>query len=208
MSAHNPDQPGDETSSNDEFKAASEGSAEQEGQSSAEPPVDMFQFKRQQERIRELESKLNDYDIKFIEARAFVKKMESEVEQIRSRAERDSQKVVDQKISKIFLELIPIADNFELSLKSIASSTALDPSFVQGIRMMYQIFTDSLKRAGLERIKTEGEPFDPNFHEALMSTTVDSQDKDGCVVQELKAGYAFAGQTLRPAQVSVGRFEG
>lgn len=208
MSAHNPDQPGDETSSSDEFKAAAEPAAEQDAQPSAEPPVDMFQFKRQQERIRELESKLNDYDIKFIEARAFIKKMESEIEQIRSRAERDSQKTVDQKIAKIFLELIPIADNFELSLKSIVSSASVDPSFVQGIRMMHQIFMESLKRAGLERIKTEGEPFDPNVHEALLSATVDSKDKDGCVVQELKAGYAFAGQTLRPAQVSVGRFEG
>lgn len=200
MSAQNSDQsePLDPTEATSEVKP-------QEADSSSEPAVDIFQFKRQQDRIRELESKVNDYDIKFIEARGFIKKMESEVELIRSRAERDSQKVVSQKVSKVFLELIPIADNFELSLKNAEANSSLDPSFLQGIRMMHQLFSDSLKRAGLERIKTEGESFDPNFHEALLSIPVESAEQDGRVMQELKAGYSYAGQTLRPAQVAVGR---
>ncbi len=200
MSAQNSDQsePLESNEANSEVKP-------QEAQSPSEPAVDMFQFKRQQDRIRELESKVNDYDIKFIEARGFIKKMESEVELIRSRAERDSQKVVAQKVSKVFLELIPIADNFELSLKNAEANASLDPSFVQGIRMMHQLFSDALKKAGLERIKTEGEFFDPNFHEALMSVPVESSEQDGRVMQELKAGYSYAGQTLRPAQVAVGR---
>ena len=57
-----------------------------------------------------------------------------------------------------------------------------------------------LKDIGVEKIKTVGEKFDPNFHEAV--ETADLKDKEeGTIVEELKPGYTFNGKLLRPASV-------
>ena len=63
---------------------------------------------------------------------------------------------------------------------------------------------DTLVKQGLERIDPAGEPFDPNFHEAVMHEPADGDDDPGSVVAEvLRTGYAWKGRVLRPAMVKV-----
>jgi len=158
------------------------------------------------EKIKTLEAKISEFDRKFIEARAYVKKLESEVEQIRLRTERDAQKNIDQKVSDIASKLLPIVDSFELSLRAAKQSKSDFESFVKGNEMILVQIEEAFRSIGLERICTIDEKFDPSIHEALMNEIVDSADRDGVVIQELKAGYRLGAHVVRPAQVSVGQF--
>ncbi len=153
-------------------------------------------------RAKRLEEKVLEYEAKFDDARSYIKKMEEEVAHIRARSARDQQKAIDQKTSDFFMQIIPVVDNFELSLKAVEKETG---PLVDGVRMIHRQFQEVLKKAGLEKVETKGMVFDPNFHEALTMMTVQDESQDGHIIDEVKAGYKFKDQVVRPAQVIVGR---
>jgi molecular chaperone GrpE len=61
-----------------------------------------------------------------------------------------------------------------------------------------------LKDIGVERIKTVGEKFNPNFHEAILVDNASDKEED-TVIEELKAGYTLCGKLLRPAMVKIAK---
>lgn len=153
-------------------------------------------------RMKDLETKVLDYEERLAGIREYLKKMETEIRDVRLRAERDQQKAVDQKIGQFFTELLPVLDNLELSLKACEGQ---DHSIVNGVKMISSQLAEFFKRAGLERLKVQGKAFDPHLHEALMTREVKNPEDDGQVIEELKAGYRFKESIIRPAQVVVGK---
>ena len=78
----------------------------------------------------------------------------------------------------------------------------------EGVELLYKQLLDTLSRAGVVPIESEGKPFDPHLHEAL-SRREDTNHEVDTVVQELRRGYLFKDRLLRPAQVIVAvKFEG
>jgi len=73
----------------------------------------------------------------------------------------------------------------------------------EGVGLVERKFLKVLEGVGLERLDPSGQPFDPNAHEAVMTTPTPSQDFDGTVAMVFQAGYRLAGMLLRPARVSV-----
>lgn len=153
-------------------------------------------------KIEDLERKVADYETKISSIRTYVKNLESEMEQARLRAQRDQQRLVDQKLSHFFRDSLQVMDNFDLCLKSAASEKG---PLVDGLKMIHQQMTEVFKSAELVRLQTKGEVFNPEIHEAITTVPVDSEDKDGIIVDELKSGYRFKDAIIRPAQVIVGK---
>src|SRR3989344_5859100 len=82
-------------------------------------------------------------------------------------------------------ELLPVIDNFERSLGHVPKDLA-DNDFVKGVSVVVKQFEKTLADIGVERIKTIGEPFDPQVHEAI---SVDGEGSHEIVSEELQAGY-------------------
>ena len=102
-------------------------------------------------------------------------------------------------ISKLFL----VTDNFDMALD--AMETAEDKEAVMnGIKMVQKEFHRILEDNGVEKIKTEGEQFDPNVHEAVFAEET-TEYPDGMIVEEVRPGYMLNGRLLRPAQVKVAK---
>ncbi len=98
-------------------------------------------------------------------------------------------------------KLLPILDTIERADKSfqeIEDCKQLKESF-EAIKKQ---FADTLEKIGLEKIKTVGEEFDPNLHEAVMQTPTDEHE-DHHVISELQSGYKLHDRTVRPAMVNV-----
>lgn len=72
-----------------------------------------------------------------------------------------------------------------------------------GVELVERKLAGVLAAAGLERVGTEGERFDPNVHEAVTSVPAPTVEQDHRVASIMQPGYRFAGQLLRPARVSV-----
>jgi molecular chaperone GrpE len=74
---------------------------------------------------------------------------------------------------------------------------------VAGVELVERKLARALSAAGLERLGAEGEPFDPNVHEAVTSMPASSAKQDHQVASVMQPGYRFGGALLRPARVAV-----
>ena len=122
----------------------------------------------------------------------------AEFENARRRSERDRLDFVQYAAMDLVRSIVPVLDDFERALKV---ETA-DQNYAKGVELIYQRLADTLKKAGLEPIETEGKPFDPNVHEAVQRVPTDEAE-DQTVLGELQRGYNFKGKLLRPAWVRV-----
>jgi len=101
--------------------------------------------------------------------------------------------------ANVVAELLPVIDNFERALKHVPKDLEGN-DYVKGVQAVVKQFEKTLADLGVERIKTVGEPFDPNLHEA-----VSTEGDDQIISEELQAGYRVGDQVIRHAMVKVGQ---
>lgn len=125
----------------------------------------------------------------------------ADYENFRKRTRRDIEDANRKGLERALLEVLPVADNLERALGVVESSA--DPkAIVDGVEMVLRSFSESLERLGVERVPGEGQPFDPNVHEAIQQ--VPSEDAaPGTVVNVLVPGYRLGSKLLRAAMVAV-----
>jgi molecular chaperone GrpE len=100
-------------------------------------------------------------------------------------------------------QLVPVLDNLE---RALASSQEEEANLAEGVRLVYEELSSVLERNGIESYEPAGEPFDPEWHEAMMTRPA-SAEEAGKVLDVLEKGYRLDGQVLRPARVVVGKEE-
>ncbi len=79
-----------------------------------------------------------------------------------------------------------------------------DQNLVRGVVLVLDELNSTLGRAGVESYDPNGEPFDPNLHEAVSAQEAEGTDS-GTVIETLDRGYRLDGQVLRPARVVVSK---
>ena len=102
--------------------------------------------------------------------------------------------------ASVLEQLLPIVDNLERAIKHAPTDLA-DHDYVKGVQAVVKQFEKTFADLGVERIKTVGEPFDPELHNA-----VSMEEGDGSrevVSEELQAGYKLGDQVIRHAMVRV-----
>jgi molecular chaperone GrpE len=115
------------------------------------------------------------------------------------RTEQERQDFSRYANADLILSLLPILDDLDRALDSVPPKLA-KADWVDGVRLVDRKFRTTLESQGLTPIKALGEPFDPNFHEALRQ----DKGKEGMVVEEFQKGYIMHDRLLRPAKVVVG----
>lgn len=132
----------------------------------------------------------------------------ADAENLRRRIEREKQEFTKYAISGFAKDLLAVADNMDRTLTAIkpedrTAHSALD-QLVIGIELTRGELQNTLKKHGVDVVATVGQPFDPNFHQAV--TEVETQDHaPGTVVEQFSAGYKIGDRLLRPAMVSVAK---
>ncbi|MBM7569612.1 nucleotide exchange factor GrpE [Aquibacillus albus] len=128
-------------------------------------------------------------------------RVQAEYDNFRKRTQREKESDLKYKSQSIVTELLPVVDNFERALNVELKDESAN-SFVEGMEMVYRQLTDTLKKEGVEEIKTEGEQFDPHLHQAVMQVEDDQYDSN-VIVEELQKGYKLKDRVIRPAMVKV-----
>jgi molecular chaperone GrpE len=128
----------------------------------------------------------------------------AEFENYRRRTARDAALAQERGVNKLALELLPAIDNLDRALAHADSVEAEngDASLVHGIKHVHADVLAALKRAGIEPFSPEGEPFDPQFHEAVAQQPQEGA-APGTVVEVYQRGYRRGESVLRPARVVV-----
>ncbi|HTI99360.1 MAG TPA: nucleotide exchange factor GrpE [Dongiaceae bacterium] len=129
----------------------------------------------------------------------------ADLENYKKRAARERQDAVKFANESLLQKLLTVLDNFDMALAAAQTSqTETLESLQAGIGMIQQQLKSTLMEFGLEEINAAGQPFDPNFHEAVsQQETVDQPE--GQVVTQLRKGYKFRDRLLRPASVVVAK---
>jgi molecular chaperone GrpE len=117
----------------------------------------------------------------------------------RRRVERDRASAARSGKRDVILSLLEVLDGFERALHHIGDAPS---SVAQGVQAIHRNLLGVLERHGVTPLKSVGEPFDPNSHDAI--GTVDSGEvESGTVAEELQRGYRWEDEVLRPARVRV-----
>ncbi|AQQ52956.1 nucleotide exchange factor GrpE [Planococcus lenghuensis] len=125
----------------------------------------------------------------------------ADYENFKRRSVKDREEAEKFRSKALLSDLLPVLDNFERALAA-ETENENNKSLLKGVRMVYNTLLEAVKREGLEEVKSVGEPFDPNVHQAVMQEKDDSQEP-GIVLQEFQKGYILKGRVLRPAMVKV-----
>ena len=122
----------------------------------------------------------------------------AEFENVRRRMAREHERARHEGRRDALLPLLPALDTLDRALA--AGST--DTPFYEGVVATHRLFLDALRELGVEPVQSEGQPFDPNQHEAVATVPPDDVDP-GTVTREVRRGWRFGHELLRPAQVVV-----
>ncbi len=128
---------------------------------------------------------------------------QADFENFRKRAAREKEDAVKYANASFLERLIPILDNFELGLNA-ARGSAADSPILAGMDMVAKQLNDFLLSSGVEPVNGEGQPFDPNLHEAVAHEE-SASIPEGVVVRQLRRGYKLRDRLLRPATVVVSK---
>ncbi len=124
----------------------------------------------------------------------------AELENVRKRATRDVENAHKFALERFCSELLAVKDSLEMGLA--AADNADVQSLLEGKEATLKILTATMERFGVVELNPEGEPFDPQEHEAMtMQPSADVEP--GSVLTVYQKGYALNGRLLRPARVVV-----
>jgi molecular chaperone GrpE len=123
----------------------------------------------------------------------------AELDNFRKRTVKMRAETRDDTLRDVLLQIGPMLDNFRRALGQETEDVA---SFRQGIEIIFKQFNDILSGYGLIEIQADGQPFDPNLHEALAQVP-SAEHPPGTVMQEMEKGYMLNDRVVRPARVVV-----
>ena len=124
----------------------------------------------------------------------------AEVENIRKRATRDVENAHRFALESFGRELLTVVDSLEMGLAAAADADA--EALRAGSEATCKLLKTTLERFGVSEVDPEGEPFDPELHEAI-SMMPSEKVEPGSVAQVVQKGYSLNGRLLRPAMVIV-----
>src|SRR5215470_15995658 len=119
----------------------------------------------------------------------------------RRRVERERASVAQAGKREMVLSLLDVLDDFERALEHMDEAPA---SVSAGLSAIYQRLAGMLEAQGVIPFESVGQPFDPALHEAVGSVESDEQES-GAVLDEVRHGYRWGEELLRPARVRVAR---
>jgi molecular chaperone GrpE len=186
--------------------AAPESAAEAEDQlEAAIPPngADAAEGDHEQLLVRDLEELAAKAE-KADEYLELAKRTKADFENYRKRAAREAAAAQDRGIAKLAKELLPAVDNLDRAVQAAESADAApaDGTLVSGIKLVQADVLAALQRAGIERYSPQGEPFDPQRHEAIAQMPVEGAEA-GTIVEVYQQGYLLGDAVIRPARVVV-----
>ncbi|MCU1295155.1 MAG: GrpE protein [Bryobacterales bacterium] len=132
------------------------------------------------------------------ELQDLLQRRQAEFDNFRRRSERERSEVFEFASMDAVKALLPVLDDFERALKVESA----DKEYARVMELIYQRFSEALKKLGLEPISAESPIFNPHIHHAV--EMVDTKDyPDQTILEEYQRGYSFKGRLVRPAMVKV-----
>ncbi|MGZ4901969.1 MAG: nucleotide exchange factor GrpE [Halobacteriota archaeon] len=133
-----------------------------------------------------------------------LQRLQADFENFKRRTKASNEEFSKYASFDLIEELLSVSDNLERAAEAFGAEDVEGTS--QGIRLIHKQFIDVLSKAGVTRVKSVGEQFDPRVHEAVMSVSY-ADRPDNIVVEEIQKGYRLYDKVIRPSKVKVNKRE-
>lgn len=145
----------------------------------------------------QLEAQVTDLNDRFL-------RLYSEFDNYRKRTIKE--KIEQSKFASadIITKLLPVLDDFERAIKAFDTAGDAGNALKDGLILIFNKFLLILNQQGLEQMKTIGEVFDTDFHEAITNIPAADPEMKGKIIDEIEKGYLLGGKVIRYAKVVVG----
>ena len=125
----------------------------------------------------------------------------ADFENYKRRQTKEKEDLIKFAGTKVVTNILPAIDNFERALQNPPNPDDLD-GFYDGILMIRKQLLEGLTKSGVATVESVGQPFNPEFHEAVM-TEANDEHPDQTVLEEFQKGYMVNGRLIRAAMVKV-----
>jgi molecular chaperone GrpE len=167
----------------------------------SEPSSEPSGILPEQERVEELKKALSQEKKLADDYLNSLKYLQADFENYKRRINRETPLISEAGVRRMTTELLIVLDELRCALSASRTSKG-NEAIVEGVELIEKKLVSILEKEGLTKIEAIGKKFDPNQHEAMMQVKSNDQ-ADGTIVEEIRPGYAFKGQVIRPSLVKV-----
>ena len=182
---------GNEAEDSEEKDSEEKDSEEKDSEEKDSKDKGLFGKKKKKDKKDEQIEDLNDR----------LRRQMAEFDNFRKRTEKEKSGMFEMGAKSVVEKLLPVVDNFERGLASVPEEQKEDP-FVAGVDKVYKQLLTVFDELGVKPIEAVGQPFDPNFHNAVMHVEDDEQGEN-VVVEEFQKGYMYHDSVVRHSMVKV-----
>ncbi|MEH6634855.1 MAG: nucleotide exchange factor GrpE [Halioglobus sp.] len=140
-------------------------------------------------------------------AKDIAMRAQADAQNVKRRAEQDIEKARKFALERFCSELLPVADNLERALEATTGDEEIVKPIAEGVQLTLKSFHDALKKFNIEALDPQGEPFDPQLHQA-MTMVENNEVEPNTVIAVMQKGYTLNGRLVRPAMVMVSKAAG
>ena len=129
-------------------------------------------------------------------------RLSAEFDNYRNRTLKEKAELIKNGAEKTLTAILPVLDDFERALKNMEASEETK-AMKEGVELIFNKFQKVLGQEGLQKIETEGQAFDTDFHEAIALIPAPSEDLKGKILDCVQTGYMLNDKVIRHAKVAV-----
>ncbi|MBR5235051.1 MAG: nucleotide exchange factor GrpE [Bacteroidaceae bacterium] len=163
-------------------------------QEQEEPLSEMDQLKAQ---LAEAEAKIAELQDRYLRQAA-------EFDNYRKRTMKEKADLIKSAAEKVMVAELPIVDDMDRALDNMEKGMDAD-ACIEGFKLIAQKFKNTLAQQGLEKIDTDGQDFDTDYHEAIALIPAPTEELKGKILDCVQAGYKLGDKVIRHAKVAVGQ---
>lgn len=182
-----------------------EASAAQSDAVENEAAIEANGAEQPQDEASQLRAQLEAAEVTAGQSRDELLRVQAEMQNLRRRTEQDIEKAHKYGQEKFSIELLAVMDNLErAAAASEASEDEAVKAIQEGVALTLKGFADCFARFNIEAVDPQGEPFDPQLHQA-MSIQESPDAEPNTVIAVMQKGYTLHGRVIRPAMVMVSK---
>ncbi len=151
-----------------------------------------------------LDDELSQLQEDLLAARDAALRAQADAQNVKRRAEQDVEKARKFALERFASDLLPVVDNLERALEAASGDDEAIKPIAEGVELTLKSFIDVLGKNKVDVVDPQGEPFDPNLHQAI--TMIENKEVEpNTVTAVMQKGYSLNGRLIRPAMVMVSK---
>ena len=152
----------------------------------------------------QLKLQLAEAEAKIAELQDRYLRQAAEFDNYRKRTMKEKADLIKSAAEKVMVAELPIVDDMDRALDNMEKGMDAD-ACIEGFKLIAQKFKNTLAQQGLEKIDTDGQDFDTDYHEAIALIPAPTEELKGKILDCVQAGYKLGDKVIRHAKVAVGQ---